>query len=44
MSIRHFYVSGPEAMVDAIKAMLTTMGVKDSHIHQDWFPGYSDMF
>lgn len=41
---KHFYISGPGPMVDAIKAKLTNMNIDDKHVHTDWFPGYSDMF
>lgn len=41
---RHFYISGPEPMVDAMKEKLTSLRIEDTRIHQDWFPGYTDMF
>lgn len=36
---RLFYLSGPNAMVDAYKAMVRAMGVKRWHIKTDYFPG-----
>ena len=41
---RHYYISGPEPMVDAVKIKLSSIAIDDNHIHQDWFPGYTDMF
>lgn len=41
---REFFVSGPEPMVDSFKQMLDFMGVRDNHIHQDWFPGYTERY
>ncbi len=41
---KQYYISGPEPMVDAIKEKLVAIGVVDTKIHQDWFPGYTDMF
>lgn len=35
-----FYISGPEPMVDAMTELLTKMGVPQTKIKQDWFPGY----
>jgi len=40
LSKPHFYVSGPEPMVEAFGPMLQSMGVPKEHIRQDWFPGY----
>jgi ferredoxin-NADP reductase len=34
------YVSGPEQMVEAFDAMLKQMGVPESNIKNDFFPGY----
>jgi glycine betaine catabolism B len=34
-----FYISGPQAMVDASKAMLRSMHVRESHIKTDYFSG-----
>jgi ferredoxin-NADP reductase len=34
------YVSGPEPMVEAFDSMLKQMGVPDSDIKNDFFPGY----
>ncbi len=39
-SDRIFYVSGPEAMVDATKLFLRDLGVSRSHIKTDHFSGY----
>jgi glycine betaine catabolism B len=36
-----YYVSGPEPMVESYAAMLQEMGVADSHIKLDYFPGYA---
>lgn len=35
---RHFYISGPGAMVDNYQKLLKTIGVH--HIHTDYFPGF----
>ncbi len=37
---RIFYLSGPNAMVEAYKKMLLGMGVKGSNIVVDYFPGF----
>jgi ferredoxin-NADP reductase/Na+-translocating ferredoxin:NAD+ oxidoreductase RnfD subunit len=37
---RHFYVSGPDAMVDATIHYLSTLGVSRPRIHTDHFSGY----
>ncbi len=37
---RGFYVSGPAAMVDAITAALTEMGVSGEQIRREIFTGY----
>jgi ferredoxin-NADP reductase len=37
---RGFYVSGPRAMVDALTAILSEMGVPDDRIRHEYFPGY----
>ena len=37
---RTFYLSGPNAMVDAYAKMLKGMGVKRTRIRTDYFPGY----
>lgn len=39
-SERLFYISGPHAMVHAIKEQLLLIGVKRHHIKVDFFPGY----
>ncbi len=36
----HFYVSGPEPMVESVGKMLLQLGVPKNHLKQDWFPGY----
>jgi len=36
----HFYVSGPEPMVESVGKMLRQLGVPQARIKQDWFPGY----
>ncbi len=38
---RTFYVSGPQAMVKAVRHMLTGMGVHRSRIKTDFFPGFA---
>lgn len=35
-----FYVSGPEPMVEAMFKMLRELGVPETHLKGDWFPGY----
>src|SRR5690606_1282888 len=40
VSDRTFYLSGPNAMVDAYKMLLRNMGVKRSNIIKDFFPGF----
>ena len=37
---RHFYISGPNAMVDATKKMLQDMGIHRKKIVTDHFSGY----
>jgi len=37
---RHFYLSGPNAMVDSYRTLLRGMGVPSRNIHTDYFPGY----
>ncbi len=37
---RTFYVSGPEGMVNAYKSLLKSMGIKNSCIITDYFPGF----
>ena len=37
---RFFYISGPNAMVDAIHSELRTIGVSRTHIKKDHFSGY----
>jgi ferredoxin-NADP reductase len=37
---RKFYISGPHVMVSAYEKMLTDMGVKNSQIKTDFFPGF----
>lgn len=41
---KHFYVSGPEPMVQAFHEKLIGMGIPEDHLHQDEFPGYDDSF
>jgi ferredoxin-NADP reductase len=38
---RTFYVSGPQAMVKALRHMLQTIGVHRSRIKVDFFPGFA---
>lgn len=38
---RVFYVSGPQAMVQAVRRMLIGMGVRRSRIKVDFFPGFA---
>jgi glycine betaine catabolism B len=37
---RIFYISGPNAMVNAYTTILKSLGIKESHIRKDYFPGY----
>jgi ferredoxin-NADP reductase len=34
------FLSGPEPMVEAFEAMLTSMGIPEDHVKRDYFPGY----
>lgn len=36
---RLFYLSGPQTMVSANEQVLKNLGIKDSHIKKDFFPG-----
>lgn len=38
---RIFYISGPQAMVTAFDHMLSNLGVPESHIKKDYFPGFA---
>jgi ferredoxin-NADP reductase len=38
---RIFYVSGPQAMVRAVKAELLKLGVRSSKIRVDFVPGFA---
>ncbi len=38
---RHFYLSGTHGMCETFENMLLGMGVKSSHIHKDFFPGFA---
>ena len=38
---RTFYISGPQAMVTALRKMLRSMGVRRSRIKTDFFPGFA---
>jgi ferredoxin-NADP reductase len=38
---RTFYISGPQAMVKALRQVLKKMGVKSSRIKVDFFPGFA---
>jgi ferredoxin-NADP reductase len=37
---RHFYLSGPNMMVDNYKKLIKGMGIKTSRIKTDYFPGF----
>lgn len=37
---RHFYLSGPNAMVESYRRLLRGMGVSAADIRTDYFPGY----
>ena len=37
-----FYVSGPLPLVNAMEQMLAALGVPDTHIKEDHFPGYQE--
>lgn len=41
LQTQHFYVSGPEPMVNAIVGTLSAMNISADHIKKDWFPGYT---
>ena len=34
------YISGPEAMVEALTEQIATIGIPKDNIHSDYFPGY----
>lgn len=36
----YFYISGPEPMVEQLEKKLLEQGIKKSHLHGDFFPGY----
>jgi ferredoxin-NADP reductase len=38
---RTFYISGPQAMVAALREMLRRLGVRNSRIRVDFFPGFA---
>ena len=38
---RTFYISGPQAMVKALREKLLAMGVRRSKIKVDYFPGFA---
>ncbi|TGR73778.1 hypothetical protein EN866_37915, partial [Mesorhizobium sp. M2D.F.Ca.ET.223.01.1.1] len=38
---RTFYISGPQAMVNALRKKLLAMGVRRSRIKVDYFPGFA---
>ncbi|HEX5370172.1 MAG TPA: FAD-dependent oxidoreductase [Dehalococcoidia bacterium] len=40
LSTNLFYISGPEPMVEALSGTLKKMGIDESHIKEDSFPGY----
>ncbi len=44
LSGKHFYISGPEPMVQAFVPKLEGMGIAKDNIHTDEFPGYDDSF
>lgn len=37
---RTYYISGPQVLVDGVKAMLDSVGISPSKIHTDYFPGF----
>lgn len=37
---RHYYLSGPHAMVESYKKLLISLHIKRAHIHTDYFPGF----
>lgn len=39
-----FYLSGPEPMVEALKATLERLGLPSKQIKTDYFPGYEDEY
>jgi len=38
---RLFYISGPHAMVTTFQKIIKNIGVKNSQIKTDFFPGYA---
>jgi ferredoxin-NADP reductase len=38
---RTFYISGPQAMVTALRGILRRLGVRNSRIRVDFFPGFA---
>ncbi len=38
---RYFYISGPHGMVVGFEETLKNLGIKNSHIHTDFFPGFA---
>jgi ferredoxin-NADP reductase len=38
-----FYISGPEPMVESLGNVLKKIGIPESNIKQDWFPGYTEV-
>ena len=38
---RTFYISGPQAMVKALRQMLLAMGIRRSRVKVDFFPGFT---
>jgi ferredoxin-NADP reductase len=38
---RYFYISGPRAMIVGFQETLENLGVKESHIKTDFFPGFA---
>ena len=38
---RMFYLSGPRSMITSFEQTLRNMGIKNSHIKTDFFPGFA---
>ena len=38
---RHFYLSGPQSMINGFEKTLHAMGVGRTHINKDFFPGFT---
>lgn len=41
-TLRTYYISGPQSMVESSRVMLEKFGIPSKQIKQDFFPGYSE--